>query len=97
MPPCGRIVMRPYERFCGAAVGAIHESPVSPPGRLFGARLFKPPPKGAPFAGHRFSLVKTAKILNKYKYFLSCAACYAKINNHIIAYCAYRTARNILR
>ena len=89
---CGRIVMRPYERFCGAAVGAIHESPVSHPGRLF-----KPPPEGASFAGRRFLLVKTAKILNKYKYFLSCAACYAKINNRIIAYCAYRAARNILR
>ena len=29
---CGRIVMRPYDHFCGATVGAIHESPVSLPG-----------------------------------------------------------------
>ena len=48
---CGRIVMRPYERFCGAAVGASHDSPVSHPGRFCAARLFKPPLEGAPLCG----------------------------------------------
>ena len=41
-PFCGRIVMRPYERFCGATVGAIHESPVSLPGRLFSYTRYSP-------------------------------------------------------
>ena len=41
-PFCGRIVMRPYERFCGATVGAIHESPVNLPGRLFSYTRYSP-------------------------------------------------------
>ena len=50
---CGRIVMRPYDHFCGATVGAIHESPVSLPGPFLLRAFFKPPPEGEVAAGRK--------------------------------------------